>query len=315
MQSSLLSLLRSCAIAGGFLLPLAGCAGLSELQSSVSQLDQSVHTAASAETSFLTAVQAADCDSQFYTAAYKYALNPAGNFQLASYCTPIVITADQVALRTQMMSALTLYADKLQALASSADDTSLTTDSQTLASNLKEVASNGGIKLSTGTGPDIVAAVTAAFTAIAEMALDQKKYDGITDAAKNMQPHVDAIVSALQTENEFFANAVATSYETLESQLRTIVAQADGPTGRFFAITQARGLLANSAGLTIPQLATVDWNKLDLSKQISGALPLIKSANDALARGATASVAASAHDLYSRAEAARDVYTTVQAAK
>jgi hypothetical protein len=203
---------------------LSACAGLTELQSSVSQLDQSVHTVVTAETRFLDSVQAADCDSQFYSKVFAFAQNPDDNFQLSSYCKPQVITAAQVTLRLKMLNALALYADKLQALSSANDDKQLTTNSQTLATSLKSAVSSGEVKqqLPAKLTPDIVAGVESAFTAIAEMALAQDKYKGITSAAKAMKPPIDALVLGLQKEDEIFSETVIGQHETLEAQLRAV---------------------------------------------------------------------------------------------
>lgn len=294
---------------------LCGCVGLTETQNSVSQLDQSVHTAATAEASFLTAIQAADCDSQFYTAAYKYAFG-AVDFQLAGYCTPKVITPAQVALRTNMMDALTLYADSMLALASSASDKQLDTNSQALASRLQALAAApGGIALSAKATPEIVAGVETAFTEIAELALAKKKYDGVTGAAKAMRINVASIVKALQVENEGFAAALIARHKVLEGQLKAAAVSAAGDSNKFFAVLQARTILATASGLTDQSLATVDWDSQTFAEPISDALPAIERANDAVARGATASVSAAAHDLYSRAQAARDLYNNLATSK
>lgn len=295
---------------------LSGCVGLTELQNSVSQLDQSVHGAATAEASFLTAVQAADCDSQFYTAVYRFSVNSAENFQLAAYCSPRVLTSDQYRVRKNLMDALTLYADKLQALASSSDDKQLEANSQTLASNLKALgAAPGAVNLSATVKPEIVAGVQAAFVAIAELALDHKKYTEVTKAARDMQPHIDAIVRALQAENDGFANSLVADHEVLEGQLRLAVASATGISAKFFAAIQARSVLATSSGLTDQSLATVDWTNTAFAKPITDALPAIQTANSAIARGVPASVSSAAHDLYARAEAAKDLYNNLANAK
>jgi hypothetical protein len=321
---------------------LSGCAGLSEIQDSVSHLDQGAHAASVAEASFLATVQTTECDSQFFTSAYSFSTDKAPNFQLANYCHPNILTSDQIKLRNSMMDALVLYADKMLALASSGDNKQLGTDAQTLATNLKSAAKNGGVKLSKSS-PAIVAGVEAAFVAIAEMALDEKKYKGIVDAAKNMQTPINDIVLALTTENYAFAQAIIGDHQVLEGQLREEVAYArcepspsesdNKPRGdrmgnqkswaqqsteckatpavstnTFLTILRAREILASATGSTNQQMATTDWSNIDMSKPLNDALPALAKANQAIASGASGGVYAAAHDLYTRSVAAKDQY-------
>ena len=292
------------------LLLLAGCAGLSQMQDSISHLDQAAHTASTAEAAFLTSVQSADCDSQFFTGAYRYSVGKADNFELANYCAPKVITDEEISLRNQMMTALTLYADTMLALATGGDNKQLGTNVETLAANLKTAASDGSIRLPKA-GASIVAGVEAAFTAIAQMALDQKKYKSVTDAAAAMQAHVEAIVEALLKENYGLAQSVVASHIVLEGELRAEVAEAPATTAKFEAILHAREVLANSTGATTRQIATKDWNQMDLSRTINNVLPGLGAANNAIAKGAPGGIYAAAHDLYARSQAARDLYSAL----
>jgi hypothetical protein len=323
---------------------LAGCAGLSEVQDSVSHLDQGAHAASSAEASFLASVQTTECDSQFLTAAYKFSTDKAVNFQLADYCHPTILTTEQLKLRTAMMDALVLYADKMLAIATKGDNKTLGTDARTLATNLKALAKNGGVQLPKA-APEIATGVEAAFVAIAEMALDEKKYKGIVEAAHDMQTPVDNLVRALTTENYGFAQEIVGAHEVLESELREEITDArcitvpiapdNKPRGEradkermanvtvdcsptqasaadtFFAILRARETLAKVTGSTIRQMATADWSSLDLSKPMNDALSAIAKANKAIATGGAGGVYAAAHDLYNRSMAAKDQYNAM----
>jgi hypothetical protein len=340
--SSLAFLPLVCAILS--MASLSGCAGLSEIQDSVSHLDQGAHAASSAEASFLTTVQMTECDSQFFTSAYLFSTSKAANFTLANYCNPRIISSDQVKLRNSMMDALVLYADKMLAIATSADNKQLSTDAQTLATNLKTVAKNGDVKLP-NSAAGIVAGVEAAFVAIAEMALDEKKYKGIVDAANNMKTPIDNIVLALTTENYAFAKAIAADHQVLENELREEVVDARceavriqlddvhrrersedikstaqpseckptlaGSTNTFLTILRAREILASATGSTNQQIATTDWSNIDLSKSLNDALAALATANQAIASGAPGGVYAAAHDLYTRSVAAKDQYNAM----
>ena len=83
------------------------------------------------------------------------------------------------------------------ALASTDSDKTLSTDSQTVAGNLKKLAGSGS-----GTST-IVAGVAAAFTAIAELALDEKRYKNLQEAAAAMQTSIDTVIDALPKIGHF----------------------------------------------------------------------------------------------------------------
>jgi len=328
---------------------LAGCAGLSEIQDAVSHLDQGAHAASSAQATFLNTVQTTECDSQFFTSAYKFSIGQAPDFQLAGYCQqPTAVTPDQIKLRNSMMDALVLYADKMLALATSADNKQLDQNAQGMAAHLRDAAQNGSIKLQNST-PAIAAGVTVAFVAIAEWALDQRKYKGIVEAANAMQAPLDSIVLALTTENYAFARAIIADHQVLESELRAEVALTRCSAGRaepvqrnraalidspksaayagdcganalagntFLTILRAREVLASATGSTNQELAAAgDWSGNDLSKPLNDALPALARANQAIAKGASGGVYAAAHDLYTRSVAAKDQYGAMNASR
>ena len=284
-------------------LSISGCAGLSALQDSVSHLDQAAHSAATAEAAFLVALNVADCESQFYKQTYLYSSGAATNFQIAKYCSPQVITPAQIKIRNDLMSAVVLYADKMMALASTDSDKTLSTDSQTVAGNLKKLAGSGS-----GTST-IVAGVAAAFTAIAELALDEKRYKNHRNADEHR--HGDRCTA----ENRVFSVTIVAADKVLESQLRAEAASAKTVVEKFNAIVRAREILAAESGQSLAALGTIDWDATDLSKPISDSLPGIKTANAAIAKGSSANIYAAAHDLYARASAARDLYTSISTAK
>jgi hypothetical protein len=88
---------------------VAGCAGLTQIQDSVTKFDQGVHLASTAQMSFFRAVQVADCTNQFYRKTYEWAKDHKGNFDLTGTCQPGILTDDQITIRQALMDALTLY--------------------------------------------------------------------------------------------------------------------------------------------------------------------------------------------------------------
>jgi hypothetical protein len=310
---------QKCAIVAAMSISLltGGCAGLSEIQNSVSQLDQSVHTLATAESNFLVSVRGADCEYQFLKTTYMYAQGKA-TFQVAGYCIPSasftpVISDAEIKTRNDMLTALTLYADQLQALASSSSDKNLDTNSKTLATNLNSAVTNKSIKLpaavTTG-APGIVDLVTTAFTKIAEMVIDAKTYSTITDAAGKMQTNIDSIALALEKEDYALGQNLVAQHQVMEIFIRSVVAS--NRTDKFDAAVQARNLLASTAGQSTLALATMPAAWTDSSaQQIVDAAEAARKANQAVALGAPASISAEAHDLYQRATAANDFYNSL----
>jgi len=303
-------------------LTLSACATLSQIQDPVSHFDQATHAAANAETAFLNAVQTADCEDQFYESLSEYALHKKNNFDLTGYCKPRVITPEQIDTRNKLMSAIVLYADKMQALATSDDNKQLDTNSQTLAQNLNKLATTGGIKLK---DPAIVQGVETAFIAIADMALDKVKYSNIHTAAQNMQRYLDSIVTALKNENFGFGLAMSGSLGQIEITMREVISSSQqrgkDPAETFFNVVNGRNIIISADLLTKRSLAspanTPSSTPVDTAKPVNDALDAIVSCNQAIANTKTGSggISAAANDLYKRAVAAIDLYNSIAGAK
>ncbi len=306
----------------GFLLismALSACASFSQIQSSVSHFDQATHTAATAEKAFLDAVLTVDCEAQFYEQAYNYALNKANNFKLRGYCRPNVLTPEQSEIRKSLMDAIVLYADKMQALATSDDDKQLDTNSQTLAQNLNKLATTGGIKLK---DPSLVQGVETAFIAIAKMALDQVKYKTIREAARKMQPQIENLVAALKKENWAFGQTMGErtgKIGGIADQMKQLVAEShreqNDPAATFFNIVDGRNILLSLS--QVPKQSYGLPGKLpgDPAKSVNDALDAIVNCNKAIAETKSGGIYAAANDLSQRASAAQTLYKSISTAK
>jgi hypothetical protein len=302
---------------------LSACAGFSRIQDPISHFNQAAHAASSAESAFLNAVQVVECEDQFYKSAYDYSTSsdPKANFDLRGYCTPIVVTPDQITTRNTLMSAIVLYADKMQALSTSDNDKQLDANSQTLAQNLNKLAITGGIKLQ---DPAIVQGVEAAVSAIAKMALDQIIYSNLRNAAQNMQPYLKAIVTALQSENFGFGQAIISSLGHIEMMLRIEISLSHqrgqvAAADTFFNIINARGILIGADPVTKQALAspanTPNPKPVDAAKPVNDALDAIVTGNQAIANTGSGGIYAAANDMYKRAMTAKDIYDSIAKAK
>lgn len=298
----------------------SACAGLSQIQHPVSQFDQATHSAATAESAFLDSILMVDCEAQFYENAYNYAHNQ-GTLKLIGYCTPRVIKPEQIELRKSLMNAIVLYADKMQALASTDDDKQLDTNSQTLAKNLNTLATTGGIKLK---DPALVQGVETAFIAIANMALDQKKYKTIREAAQNMQLPLTNVVEALKSENSSLAKDMGDKIKTgkfglVENQLHIVINESrnktNDPGETFFNIVNGRNILLSLSQVPKQSFGLSGTKSGDPAKPLNDALDAIVNCNKAIAETKSGGIGAAASDLYQRATAAQDIYKSTASAK
>jgi hypothetical protein len=306
--------LRLAALFGA--LGLAGCTtiGITQLQDTVGKFDQAAHSTETAEMAFLGSVQNIDEQTQFYQAAFAYATNKETNFDVTGDFKSTLLTADQIATRKALMDALTLYADKMQAIACGDDDKQLDSNSQSLATNLIGLAS--ARKIPTGSA-SVDRAVETAVDAIARLALDRLHATDLRKTATDMQPNLETIVKALQEENDILGHTVINNLGQIEIELRTIVAMShqhapDDAAGTFFAIMQSRKLLTDTNALmTYPGNSTVPV-KGEIAKPINDTLSAILNGNEAIAKKGIGGLASAATDLYQRAQTAKEFYQSLE---
>jgi hypothetical protein len=325
-------------------LGLTGCSGLTQLQDTISKYDQGVHSVSTGQMAFFRQVQMADCNNQFYSNAYAFAINKSDVLDLSGTCNPTILDANQIKSRQALMDSLTLYVDKIQTLATNDTDKALDANSRSLAEAINGLAKSRGLA-SLSHAEDIEAALIA----ISEMALDQRRFGDIRNAAQSMMPFVKQVVEALKTENSTFAIGMASKMDQLEPQLHLALVEArdtavdacrdqcaaqkprqsTGDVGKCVQKCQyagARSLLdviaarevmraINPLGASPVSVAQGNEDpKLDprnVAKQLNGALDSVVNANDALASAGTGGIAATVNDLVARAQNANNILAAI----
>lgn len=301
-----------CALVG---VSLAGCAGLTQMEDTITKFDQGAHSLSAAEMNFFRAVQTVDCTSSFYLQAIGWVNGIEHNFDISGTCTPTILTDDQVKTRQALMDTITLYADRMETMASRDDDKTLDTNSQKLAGNINDMAKQHEFSSAFPVATDVEAAIIS----IAEMVLDQKKFTVIKTAAKETEPHLEKVIKALQEENKTFAQGIASKIDNIEGGLRSIVANTHEQRSKmsFFDVVQARLILqsANPFGTTPLSQTTgaADPSKdpQNAALQLNKALDAILNANKAIASAGTGGIIAAVNDLVSRAQAAQAIQTAL----
>lgn len=293
---------------------VSACSGLTQMQDTVGRFDQGAHAVAYSEMAFLRQVQAVDCAHVFYSSALSWSAKATDALDLSGRCEPTIITNDQLAARQRLVDTITLYADKIQALATNDSNKTLDRNAQGLAGKINAIVRDKGLSKAMPVAQD----VEAAMVAIAEMALDQRRFKDVRGAARDMQPALAKVVEALQSENSLFAQGMAGKIEQLEIQLHIALSKSrefDGARS-FLDVIAARDIFrqANALGLS-PGMGVAKDGKVDplnAAVQLNGALDAILNANDALANAGTGGVIAAVNDLVARAKHAQDLLSSLR---
>ena len=273
-------------------LSVSGCfSGLTQIQDSVAKFGQAASSISSAEMNFFQAVKTADCNSQFFTTAYNQALGT-GNFDISGSCTPSILSDQQLKIRQSLMDALTLYAAKMSALATSDDNKALDSNAQALATKLNSLAKQGGFS-----GLAVASDVEAGIIAITNMVLDQTRFSDLKQAAGAMQVHLSAVVGALKTENIAFAEGINSKVEKTEGEVREVLAATHNTRRQmtFFDMLEARRIV-QSMNTSDPKTVVF---------QLNATLDSLLNANEAIATAGTGGIVAAVNDLIARAQAAQ----------
>jgi hypothetical protein len=293
---------------------LGGCGGLGGIQDSVAKFGEAAHGTGSAEMGYLRAVQAADCVNQFHTKSFEFAQGRGPLPRLAGPCAPSILDDASLAQRARLMDAITLYADKLAALATNDDDKALDAGARDLAGKLNAVGQKFGLSDSI-----VETGVESAVAAIARMALDQRRFDNAREAAGTMDQPLSIVVAALKTENLLYAQAIGSKIDALEVQLVTLLNQNAERRGKtragspdpmkYFDVLQARAILQSANPVGPLPFATAeaarDAAPDNRAVQLNAALDSIVATNHAIATAGTGGVLASVNDLLARARAAQ----------
>jgi hypothetical protein len=322
---------------------LDGCAGLTQMQDTISKFDQGAHSVATGQMAYFREVQAADCNNQFYTAAYNFSINQSNNLDLSGRCNPTVLDSDQIKIRQALMDSLTLYVDKIQTLSTSDDNKTLDANSKDLALQVNGIAKSHGF----ASGLSLADGVEAAVISITEMALDQRRFKDIKGAAAAMNPHVRRVVEALKAENTAYAITMASKMNALEPELHTALLEARNTPiqacqesckrqhhkgaalnscMKGCSYAGARSLLdviaarevirtVNPLGASPVSIAEgsedVKLDPANVAVRLNAALDALANANDALANAGTGGTIAAVNDLAARARHANELLTSI----
>lgn len=294
------------ALAGLALLAgLVGCSGLTQVQDTLSRFDEGAHAAAVAQMSFFRAARTAECDAQFYGAAYDYAVGNAPAIDMRGTCTPQRLTDAQLAIRQDLMNAITLYADQLQALATTDDNKKLDSNAQALAGKINGLAKSGGLR-----DASIAGGVEAAVIGLTGMALDNTRFNDIRGAATAEQDNLATVLATLKRENVTMAAGIDSSLGTIRAEIATVLAKTKERAGPsvFFDVARARGLLqrANPFGVSASAGMTDSGPAPDsVAARLNATLESLTVANHAIATAGTGGIVAAVNDLVARAREAQ----------
>lgn len=189
-----------------------------------------------------------ECEKQFFDAAYKYSTDKNAPIDLRGKCVDtapdkqLFLTSAQIQTRQKLLTAITLYADQLQALASSGDDKNLDTNLQAAATNLnKEAVDHGLSKKDSSIAQDVESAVIG----LTNVVLDQAKADDVKAAAKKQQDNLAPVVETLKAENTSLASSADGDIGTIRANLAvtlSAIRDQQGPVV-FFDVRRARSYL------------------------------------------------------------------------
>lgn len=314
---------------------------MTQMQDTISKFDLGAHSVATGQMAFFRQVQVADCNNQFYSNAYKFSIKQTDKLDLTGSCEPTILDTKQIKNRQALMDSLTLYVDKIQTFSTNDDNKTLDANSRSLATQLNELAKSHGLASSLSLAEGVEAAVIA----ISEMALDQRKFNDVRNAAKSMAPYVEKVVESLKTENNIFAIGMASKMDQVEPQLHLAVLESretvvsackdkcehsaqinkskcsqncDYSGARsLLDIIAAREVVRSINPLGASPIAVAVGNedpKLDprnVAKQLNASLDALVNANDALANAGTGGIVAAVNDLIARAQNANNVLTAI----
>ncbi len=286
----------------GVLLCASGCASVSQIQPIATQFKDGAHSVATTEESFFQDVRAADCNSQFYVASLNYAVGKGPPPGVSSRCTPALLNDTELGIRKALLDAITVYADKIQALAAGTN-TDLDTEAKTLAGDLNKQFSKPE--------KSIAAGVESAIIELANIALDEQRFSDIKSAASSASPSLTKAVDALKDENTAFSAGIDSKIGRIEITLNTILHSERGPKAFFDAAT-ARTILASANPFSGSAAQGAAQESADaMALKLNAALDALLKANTALATAAGPGTVAAVNDLVARAKDAQTLYAAL----
>lgn len=298
-------------------LSLTGCTSLSQIQEPLSKFDQGVHAVATAQVTFMNSAHSVECEKQFYDDASDFISRPGVGINLQKKCdaAKVSLTSAQIKVRQSLLDALTLYADKLQAIGDGSDDKALDDKSQTVATNLNKIASDHELSSADLT---VTQDAEAAVVGIASMVLDQRKFSDITSAAKAQQSNIELLARTLQQENIAIAYVVDGDVGAIRNKMQIALRDMRDKQGStmFVDLITARNYLLTitpfgSKGLDSSAEDSNDIDPASAVKQLNDALDGLVSANRAIATPGKGSIRATVSDFAEHAQTARAFKTAI----
>lgn len=286
-------------------LSLAGCAGLSLVQDTIKKYRQGVHSISSAEMNFYRSAQTAECTSYFYKNASKWAEGTVKEFDISGVCIPQTITDERIIRQQELIDKIILYADKIDALASSENDKTLSNNAKEVTEKIESILKTYDIfDLSAGTEVEV------AIVGISEMGMDRKKLTEIKKAAKKMEPYLETVIKKMKEDNLALAAGIETHLSDIRKSIEKVLAK-DRKTGirRLLNLVEARHLLQTASPFGRTPLVQTKGaeNKKKVPKtvalKLNNALDAVLLANRAIVNADTGSIAASVKNLVFQTQA------------
>jgi len=251
-----------------------------------------------------------ECTADFYKKANDWALGIEKKFDITGLCTPQIITDKRVKAHKALMDKISLYADKIELLASSSNGKILEQNTKDLADKMNSILTTYQIlDLSAGSHIEI------AIVGISKIGMDHKKITEIKKAAIKMDPYLKSVINKLKNENIVLAQAINDNLEDIRQDLELMLEE-DKQKGlaKFLNLVEARRILqsANPFGTT-PLVQTKDSadprkNPVEVAQKLNKALDAILAANNAIIHADLGSIEISVKDLISQAQAVQSIH-------
>jgi hypothetical protein len=307
---------------------LVGCESMTAMRQDVATFGQGVHSASDAQLSFYASGRNLECDADFYSKAIDWSRGHTNMLPSFTDCSPKVLDDQEYAKRRAQLNALTLYADKLQAITGPANDNPIGDAEKDLATQVNSAAKAAGH----GANLSVVGTVEGAIVAITGFVLDQKRFHDAKTAAQGLDQQIALVVDTLKLENHDYAASLKIDLSQTHLGLRAalVAARADhGPmdsstaAGRkpehhaaadetangtldFLDVVRSRQLLRAASPFGADKNADIASTQDPVIVQkLNATLDGVKQANHAIANAPRETIVAAVKDLVSRAKQAK----------
>lgn len=286
-----------------FMAGLPGCGSMPTMRRNIDAFGAGVRATADAQRSLYASGRKLECDADFYSAAVDWAGQSAAKLPDLGGCAPTVMDDARLAKRQALLDALTLYADKLEALAGPKGDNSLGDAENDLAANLNALAKTAKLGLDTSAA----GAVEAAVIAISNLALDQIRFHDARKAAQQLDSQIALIVDTLKIENHDYGASLKSATARMQVSMNAALAleKARGAQS-FLEASQARTILTKASAFGPVGAADLASEKdLPTIARLNAALDGVRQANHEIATAPDETVTIAIQDLIARAKQAK----------